>query len=178
MASVSEKPVAGPKSPGRSAATAAVLAREANSGRFTDVANVLGGQDRIGQVIGSGIAVHDLITVGLPSGAALHVFDHLTFVESTDAAKAMGVSLRTIQRLKKKGGDERLSPDQSDRTWQFAEVLARATEVFGTRQAAERWLNEPAIGLNQRRPIDLLSTTIGTEAVKTYLDRMDYGVYA
>ena len=34
-----------------------------------------------------------------------------------------------------------------------------------------------AIGLNRERPIDLLSTTAGTELVDTYLDQIEYGIY-
>lgn len=176
MATVSEKVATSPTARERPMPTGQMTSI-LNVGRLAEIIKVMGGERLIGRVE-SDITVHDLITEGFPTGSALHFLDRLTVVDSTDAAKAMGVSLRTIQRLKKKGADERLSPDQSDRTWQFAEVLARATEVFGTQEAAEHWLNEPAIGLNQRRPIDLLATTIGTEAVKTYLDRMDYGVYA
>ncbi len=36
----------------------------------------------------------------------------------------------------------------------------------------------PAIGLDNRIPIDLLSTTAGVEAVEHYLTRMEYGVYS
>jgi len=33
------------------------------------------------------------------------------------------------------------------------------------------------MGLNQRRPIDLLATPAGVEMVETFLERLDYGVY-
>ena len=36
----------------------------------------------------------------------------------------------------------------------------------------------PAIGLDNRRPIDLLSSAAGAEAVENALTRMEYGVYA
>jgi len=70
-----------------------------------------------------------------------------------------------------------LSIDQSNRTWKFAEILGRAAEIFGSRAEAEAWLSAPAIGLDQRRPIDLLSTAVGVEAVEDYLTRIEYGVY-
>ena len=57
------------------------------------------------------------------------------------------------------------------------EILAIATEVLGSREAARRWLEEPAIGLNQRRPLDLLFTAVGAEIVKTFLERLQHGVY-
>ncbi len=57
------------------------------------------------------------------------------------------------------------------------EILAMATEVLGSQGAAERWMEEPAIGLDQRRPLDLLSTPGGLDIVKTFLKRLQYGVY-
>jgi hypothetical protein len=43
----------------------------------------------------------------------------------------------------------------------FAEILAKATEVFGSQEEAEQWLQRPATGLDQRRPIDLLTNACG-----------------
>ena len=57
------------------------------------------------------------------------------------------------------------------------EILTMATEVLGSREAAGRWLMEPATGLDQRRPLDLLSTSAGVDIVRTFLERLRYGVY-
>jgi putative toxin-antitoxin system antitoxin component (TIGR02293 family) len=59
-----------------------------------------------------------------------------------------------------------------------AEILAKATAVLGSQQEAERWLEEPAIGLGRRRPIDLLATAAGTKIVEDFLTRVEFGVYA
>ena len=64
------------------------------------------------------------------------------------------------------------------RTKKFAEVLAKATAVLGSRQEAEQWLNRPAIGLDQQRPIDLLATPAGAKIVEDFLTRIEFGVYA
>ncbi|MGY4335017.1 putative toxin-antitoxin system antitoxin component (TIGR02293 family) [Bradyrhizobium sp. LB7.2] len=50
--------------------------------------------------------------------------------------------------------------------------------MFGSQEEAEQWLERPDIGLDQRRPIDLLATPAGIELVKQYLTRLAYGVYA
>jgi putative toxin-antitoxin system antitoxin component (TIGR02293 family) len=39
-------------------------------------------------------------------------------------------------------------------------------------------MERPAIGLDQRRPIDLLTTPAGAELVETFLERLEYGVYS
>src|SRR3546814_20201970 len=70
-----------------------------------------------------------------------------------------------------------LSKEQSGRAWKFAEIVAKATRVFGSQDKAEDWMEEPAIGLNGNAPIDLLSTTAGTELVENFLDQIEYGVY-
>jgi putative toxin-antitoxin system antitoxin component (TIGR02293 family) len=62
-------------------------------------------------------------------------------------------------------------------TRNFAETLTRATTLFGSRAAAGQWLEQPAIGLEQRRPIDLMATPAGLELVEDYLGRIEYGVY-
>jgi putative toxin-antitoxin system antitoxin component (TIGR02293 family) len=86
------------------------------------------------------------------------------------------VSLRTSQRFKVTP-EKPLSKEQSGRAWKFAKILAKATEVLGSQEEAEQWLERPAIGLDQRRPIDLLTTPAGEKLVKEFLG-LEYGVYA
>jgi putative toxin-antitoxin system antitoxin component (TIGR02293 family) len=62
-------------------------------------------------------------------------------------------------------------------TWKFAEILTRATALFGSQAAAQQWLEQPATGLDQRRPIDLMTTPAGLELVEDFLGRIEYGVY-
>jgi putative toxin-antitoxin system antitoxin component (TIGR02293 family) len=59
----------------------------------------------------------------------------------------------------------------------FAQILARAIDVFGSQDEAERWLERPAVGLDQRRPIDLIATPAGVELVETNLRRLEAGIY-
>jgi putative toxin-antitoxin system antitoxin component (TIGR02293 family) len=86
-------------------------------------------------------------------------------------------NFRAAQR-RKKTAEKPLSQEQSGRTWKFAEVLTKAMAIFGTQKEAEQWLERPAIGLDQRRPIDLLATPAGAKIVEDFLDRLEYGVYA
>ena len=59
------------------------------------------------------------------------------------------------------------------------EMIAQllATEGFGSREEAPDWLQRPALALDGRRPIDLLRTPTGAEAVGDHLTRLEYGVY-
>ena len=142
-----------------------------------DAAALLGGGPVLGRKVVTALDAHDLIAEGLPSGALGHLVDGLSHLDLTDSLdKAVGMSLRTWQRRKDEPARP-LSPEQGGRTWKFAEILAQATAVFGSQAEAESWLQRPAIGLNQRRPIDLLATPAGVELVETYLSQMAYGVY-
>ena len=148
----------------------------------TDVARayaLLGGEDAIRAPVRTAIEAHDLLSRGLPAESLLHLVDRVGFLERGDALmKAVGVSLRTVQRRRAERAPARLSTEQSNRTWRFAAILAQAIGVLGNQAAAEDWMNRPAIGLDNRRPVDLLATAAGAEAVADYLTRLEYGVYA
>ena len=64
------------------------------------------------------------------------------------------------------------------RALRIRSVMSQAVAVLGSKRAAERWLTNPTLGLDGRKPIDLLQSTEGTELVKILLTRMDYDVYA
>ncbi|SHH73077.1 type II RES/Xre toxin-antitoxin system antitoxin [Bradyrhizobium erythrophlei] len=141
------------------------------------VADLLGGPRILSRRITSTLDAHELLLDGLPGSALTHFVSHLLFIQTDSLEKAFGMSLRTFQR-RKDAPDKPLSQEQSGRTWKFAEILAKSTDVFGSQEEAEQWLERPAIGLDQRRPIDLLATPAGIELVEQYLTRLAYGVYA
>jgi putative toxin-antitoxin system antitoxin component (TIGR02293 family) len=89
---------------------------------------------------------------------------------------AFGISLRTFMRLKAEPA-KRLDPDQSVRVWRFAEILAKAEDVLGTRDLAVEWMLAPAMALEKHRPIDLLTTSVGAQLVDDVIERMRYDVY-
>ena len=122
--------------------------------------------------------VHKALLDGLPGSALNALLGSLSVLPRSGKRleNAMGVSLRTMQR-KKGAGAQRLTTEQAGRTWQFAELLTRVTKVLGSQQAAEEWLERPAIGLNRQSPIDLLATPSGTRIVEQYLTRIEHGVY-
>jgi putative toxin-antitoxin system antitoxin component (TIGR02293 family) len=122
--------------------------------------------------------VHELLSQGLPGAALTHLAGKVLLLrDQVFLELAIGISLRTLQRVKV-APDRPLSREQSGRVWKFAEILAKATEVFGSQQEAEHWLERPATGLDRRRPIDLIATPAGRALVEDFLGRIEYGVYA
>jgi putative toxin-antitoxin system antitoxin component (TIGR02293 family) len=144
---------------------------------LTRVQELFGGRQTLGRVLETDYDAHKLLDKGLKSKALVHIAQKQMHYVPRDAfLKAIGMSERTYQRHKKTPG-RTVSPDQSGRAWKFAEVLAEATAVMGTQELAEQWLERPAIALDRRRPIDLLSTPAGVGMVTDLLGRLKYGVY-
>jgi putative toxin-antitoxin system antitoxin component (TIGR02293 family) len=142
-------------------------------------ADLLGGPRVLRRHLETALDTHDLLLAGLPARALDHLVGEVTVLKHADILeRAVGISERTYYRRKKEAPEKLLSREQSGRVWKFAEILARAAALFGSQQAAEQWLEEPAMALDRRRPIDLFSTPAGVETLETYLTRVEYGVYA
>ena len=125
----------------------------------------------------TGLRAHDLVTKGMSVADARGLLKSFTVIGQAQLYGVLGITPRTMQR---RSASERKTLDQnaSDRALRLMAVMGQASDVLGSREAAERWLSAPAMGLDQRVPIDLLASSEGTEMVKTLLERMEYGVYA
>ena len=144
---------------------------------FQRIMDFLGGEKVFHHRIHSSLEAHQLISDGFPGGVLNFLLKNIGIFRDPDLLqKAVGVSLRTLQR--KASPHKALTEAQSGRAWKFAEIMAKATQVMGSQEEAERWMTSPAMALDQRRPIDLLSTPAGVELVEDLLIRLEYGVYA
>lgn len=145
-------------------------------GSFAEIVNFLGGKQVFKKSITSKLDVHEIILKGIPGGALTYMVKHIKTMKPVDLVQAVGISIRTAQR--RAGTPQKpLNQDQGGRAWKFAEVLTAATRVFGSQTEAEIWLTSPALALDQRRPVDLLSSPAGVEMVEQLLGRLEYGVY-
>jgi putative toxin-antitoxin system antitoxin component (TIGR02293 family) len=127
---------------------------------------------------GSSVMAHDAVMKGVSGRALTRIWESTRGTLPTDAVlKAIGVSARTAHRAKTEP-DKPLDARTTDGIYRLESVRAMAKEVLGSVEAANEWLMSEAMGLEFRKPIDLVSTSPGAEAVKTLLQRMRYGVYA
>jgi putative toxin-antitoxin system antitoxin component (TIGR02293 family) len=140
------------------------------------ISDLLGGRHILGSAVKSELDAHALLNRGLPKGAVTSLIEKLQVIPVIEVSGALGVSPRTLQRHKS-APVVLLDVQQSGRAWKFAEILAKATRVLGSQEEAEQWLERPAIGLDQERPIDLLTTPAGVKLVEDYLGRLEYDVY-
>lgn len=136
-------------------------------------------------------AVHDLWkALGIPSrgealfeavqsGLSYTVFEQLaqlTELGNQSLARAINISPRTLQRRIQSG---KFRPDESDRLYRLAQVFAATLELFeGDVPAAQLWLRRPRQGLSGARPIDMVVTSVQTDAVLDLIGRLEHGVPA
>ena len=136
----------------------------------------LGGRRVLKHTLSGPLDAHEMLLAGLPGEALTYLERSLKFLDAAAFEKAIGMSVRTVQR-RKADPSQALNTEQSNRTWKFAEILAKASEIFGGQGPAEQWLERRAIGLDGHRPIDLLATQAGVDLVEILLGRIEYGVY-
>jgi putative toxin-antitoxin system antitoxin component (TIGR02293 family) len=110
---------------------------------------------------------------GLPPAAIRHVKQALALAD-TQVSSALGVSPRTLSRLRK--SRRRLPPVVGDRLYRLANIFALAREVIESEELAREWLRTPQIGLNGRRPLELMMTEAGAREVEDLLSRIELGV--
>ena len=137
---------------------------------------LLGGRRVLHRQVTTEDDAHELVLGGIPAEAMAKLIAGVLSLSSTVLLATIGISERSFAR-RKAAPKTRLPVDESERLWRFAEVLAHATRVFGSQAEAEQWLDRPAIGLDRRKPLDLLRTHPGTRLVSEYLTRIEHGVY-
>ena len=157
---------------------AAAETRAERESELRRVLDLLGGAATFEIQLFTPLDAHEMIRQGFPGSALTSLCENVSlFQRSESPFEALGISYRTFQRRKAEAVPKTLSSEVSGRAWKLAEVVAKATQLFGSQEEAEQWLDRPAVGLNQKRPIELLTTTAGTELVEQYLERMEFGVY-
>lgn len=125
-------------------------------------------------VLLSGVDKHKLIQRGISTRMLRDALGTFHVVTEGQLLHAIGLSSKTLGRRL----DEHLGPRHSDAAMALIEITDMAQRVLGKRALAEAWLNHPAIALDGQKPLDMLSSAPGIEAVKDLLTRLEYGVYA
>jgi len=114
----------------------------------------------------------EAIRKGLPAAA----FDwlkeelHLTAAELADVVH---ISVRTVSRRKKAG---RLQTDESERVLRLVRLLQRATDVLGSRDDAQKWMQEPNFALGDDTPLQFADTEPGARRVERLLGQIERGI--
>lgn len=110
---------------------------------------------------------------GLPSEVAEMLATRLG-MSIKELSAYLHVSPRTLMRHR----GEILNSSISDRIFTVARVYARCKDVFQSDEHCVVWLKSEIQALGDERPIDLLDTNAGADAVMTILGRIEHGVYS
>ncbi|WP_240407701.1 antitoxin Xre-like helix-turn-helix domain-containing protein [Halomonas sp. JS92-SW72] len=120
------------------------------------------------------LALHEAVKEGVPYS----VYTKLAAasgLESRELAQYVVISSATLRRRAKAG---RFRLDEGDRLYRFAVVYKSAIELFeGDRELARRWILNPVQGLDGRRPVEMVTTTVGTKAILDLIGRLEHGVF-
>ncbi|MBE8232353.1 MAG: DUF2384 domain-containing protein [Endozoicomonadaceae bacterium] len=128
------------------------------------------------------------VTIGIPSrGAKLHsalhkglpyeVYNKLANVAGLDKktlAQSTIIAPATLQRRAKSGT---FTTEESDKLYRFASVYKAALDLFGGNiESARQWIQQPVLGLGNKRPIDMLQTSAEVDSVINIIGRLEHGI--
>lgn len=137
------------------------------------IARLLGGERALEAPASTYAEWDSLIRAGLPAEAATSLLEALP-IQQGRVLESLRIPKSTwSRRLRQK----RFAPEESDRLYRLADVVARAEEVLGSREKAVRWLTRPNRALELEEPLTRLETEAGYESVKTLLGRIEHGVH-
>jgi putative toxin-antitoxin system antitoxin component (TIGR02293 family) len=90
-------------------------------------------------------------------------------------ATVLGISRATLHRRKLQG---RLDKAESERLVRYQRLLKKASDVFGDKEDARRWLTNPQPGLGNTVPLEFAKSELGAREVENLLGRIEYSVYS
>jgi len=86
---------------------------------------------------------------------------------------ALPVTERTIQRYSR---TTRLNRSVSEHILEIARVAVRGVDVFEDKDRFLAWMGRLNVALGNRKPLDLLASTLGINLVIDELGRIEHGV--
>jgi putative toxin-antitoxin system antitoxin component (TIGR02293 family) len=91
-------------------------------------------------------------------------------------APIVQIAARTLERRLK--DNDRLKPDETERTLRVGRLLHLAEGVFEDREAASEWFRRPLKNLAGCTPLQVCATEPGSREVEQILERIDHGVFS
>jgi len=137
-----------------------------------EVLDVLGGDAVLPGELASADDLLARVREGLPFATAASVMDRYG-ISRDGLCAILHLSRRNFLRRRTQ---DRLSPDESDRLYRLARVLAHANRVFEDPAASADWIRTPNLALGEQPPLALLDTDLGVEQVDQVLGRIEHGI--
>jgi putative toxin-antitoxin system antitoxin component (TIGR02293 family) len=112
-------------------------------------------------------------------GLAISVFDslmQLTALNKSQLAAFIDATPKTIDNYRVRR--RKLGRIESEQLLQLLALYKKGQEIFGSSEAFNEWLKQPASGIGGIIPFDLLYTPGGINLVMEELLRIEYGALA
>ena len=143
-----------------------------NTRELEEVLSVLGGAKVVGRAVRSPQDVAERVREGLPFAVLSAVMEQYGISRDV-LCDLLHLSRRNFLRRKEQ---KHLSPDESDRVYRLARVLAHANRVFEDPDESADWIQTPNASLGKQQPLTLLDTDIGVQQVDQVLGRIEHGI--
>jgi putative toxin-antitoxin system antitoxin component (TIGR02293 family) len=114
------------------------------------------------------------IRVGVPKKALDNLVE-VTGIGNTEMAGIVRTSERTLRRY---SANQKLNAEQSERVIELAKVYSRGEEVFGSLEGFREWMNSTVLAVGNKKPKELLDTSLGIEMIMDELGRIEHGIFA
>ncbi len=153
------------------------LLRYENLDFFSGIINLIGGQALLKHPIKNNFDWIDLIRNGLPGSVINILAKNISFSEE-EISKIIHISSRSLQRWTKETKNKILDKETSAKTIELASLFSKGASVFGSIDAFTQWLRLNNSALENKKPIELLDTSIGFDIINDELGKIEYGVFA
>ena len=144
---------------------------------FSGIIALLGGERLIKHKINKQLDWVDLIRIGLPGNVINVLAKNISFTEE-EISNVIHISTRSLQRWTKETKNKILDRETSAKTIALATLFSKGANVFGSIEAFKQWLRLSNSALENKKPIELLDTSIGFELINDELGKIEYGIFA
>jgi putative toxin-antitoxin system antitoxin component (TIGR02293 family) len=135
----------------------------------------LGGEAIVNRRVENTFDLIDLVNAGLPMESAKYLQEKLGF-SNRIMSHLLAISESTYQRRIR--AKSFLTKDETEKAISLSELYAKGLDIFGNSEKLQYWLDNPNYALGNRRPVDLLDSTIGRQEAMEILFRIQYGIYS
>ena len=103
--------------------------------------------------------------------------DWKQFIKSIGATEKEFISIlpASLSSLQKKSVYDR---ETSERIYELAKLFSLGHEVFDSKDDFREWLMTPSKALGNKKPWDLLDSSLGFDIVENEINRIKYNVYS
>jgi putative toxin-antitoxin system antitoxin component (TIGR02293 family) len=146
-------------------------------GNFDLILDIMGGATTIGRKINSPLDFVDLYNKNGVSVGVIRSIQTRTGFTNKELGRVLNISPSSFQRRYK--SNDKLKKDEAERAYQLSEVIAKGLETFDNSMTDfVEWLHDSNTALGNKKPIDLMDSSIGRDLIMNVLINLQYGQYS